>query len=105
MIGEMKIFKKLIDKHKKYVYHRINEMTLFATIGLLGVGLVYSAKNLYTHQDSQVSIKESFYLNKKEVRQKLIHEIDVPRILPRLKSEEEKQTESKKNILKRRLHI
>ncbi len=98
----MKIFKKLIDKHKKYVYHRIKEMTLFATIGLLGVGLVYSAKNLYTHQDSQVevSIKESFYLNKKEVRQKLIHEIDVPRILPRLKSEEEKQAESKKKYLK-----
>lgn len=98
----MKIFKKLIDKHKKYVYHRINEMTLFATIGLLGVGLVYSAKNLYTHQDSQVevSIKESFYLNKKEVRQKLIHEIDVPRILPRLKSEDEKQAESRKKYLK-----
>lgn len=97
----MKIFKKLIDKHKKYVYHRIKEMTLFATIGLLGVGLVYSAKNLYTHQDSQVevSIKESFYLNKKEVRQKLIHEIDVPRILPRLKSEEEKQVESRKKYL------
>ncbi|CAM2142618.1 3D domain-containing protein [Paraburkholderia tropica] len=95
----MKIFKKLIDKHKKYVYHRINEMTLFATIGLLGVGLVYSAKNLNTHQDSQVSIKESFYLNKKEVRQKLIHEIDVPRILPRLKSEEEKQAESRKKYL------
>lgn len=100
MIGEMKIFKKLIDKHKKYVYHRINEMTLFATIGLLGVGLVYSAKNLYTHQDNQVSIKESFYLNKKEVRQKLIHEIDVPRILPRLKSEDEKQAESRKKYLK-----
>lgn len=99
MIGEMKIFKKLIDKHKKYVYHRINEMTLFATIGLLGVGLVYSAKNLYTHQDSQVLIKESFYLNKEEVRQKLIHEIDVPRILPRLKSEEEKQAESRKKYL------
>ncbi|QHF58044.1 wall-binding protein [Bacillus subtilis] len=97
----MKIFKKLIDKHKKYVYHRIKEMTLFATIGLLGVGLVYSAKNLYTHQDSQVevSIKESFYLNKKEVRQKLIHEIDVPRILPKLKSEEEKQAESRKKYL------
>lgn len=100
MIGEMKIFKKLIDKHKKYVYHRINEMTLFATIGLLGVGLVYSAKNLYTHQDSQVSIKESFYLNKKEVRQKLIREIDVPRILPRLKSEEEKRAESREKYLK-----
>lgn len=100
MIGEMKIFKKLIDKHKKYVYYRINEMTLFATIGLLGVGLVYSAKNLYTHQDSQVLIKESFYLNKKEVRQKLIHEIDVPRILPRLKSEDEKQAESRKKYLK-----
>lgn len=95
----MKIFKKLIDKHKKYVYHRVNEMTLFATIGLLGVGLVYSAKNLYTHQDSQVSIKESFYLNKKEVRQKLIHEIDVPRILPGLKSKEEKQDESRKKYL------
>lgn len=92
MIGEMKIFKKLIDKHKKYVYHRINEMTLFATIGLLGVGLVYIAKNLYTHQDSQVLIKESFYLNKKD-------EIDVPRILPRLKSEEEKQAESRKKYL------
>ncbi len=100
MIGEMKIFKKLIDKHKKYVYHRINEMTLFATIGLLGIGLVYSAKNLYTHQDNQVLIKESFYLNKKEVRQKLIHEIDVPRILPRLKSEDEKQAESRKKYLK-----
>lgn len=99
MIGEMKIFKKLIDKHKKYVYYRINEMTLFATIGLLGVGLVYIAKNLYTHQDSQVLIKESFYLNKKEVTQKLIHEIDVPRILPRLKSEEEKQAESRKKYL------
>ncbi|MBD5011333.1 hypothetical protein GUF47_12910, partial [Xanthomonas citri pv. citri] len=60
------MFKKLIDKHKKYVYHRINKMALFATIGLLGVGLVYSAKNLYTHQDNQVSIKKSFYLNKKE---------------------------------------
>lgn len=95
----MKIFKKLIDKYKKYVYHRVNEMTLFATIGLLGVGLVYSAKNLYTHQDNQVSIKESFYLNKKEVTQKLIHEIDVPRILPRLKSEEEKQAESRKKYL------
>ncbi|RJS58603.1 hypothetical protein CJ481_17480 [Bacillus subtilis] len=93
------MFKKLIDKHKKYVYHRINEMTLFATIGLLGVGLVYSAKNLYTHQDNQVSIKESFYLNKKEVRQKLIHEIDAVRILPRLKSEEEKQAESRKKYL------
>ncbi|MCV0023465.1 3D domain-containing protein [Bacillus sp. XT-2] len=93
------MFKKLIDKHKKYVYHRINEMTLFATIGLLGVGLVYSAKNLYTHQDNQVSIKESFYLNKKEVRKKLIHEIDVSRILPRLKSEEEKQAESRKKYL------
>ncbi|WP_339205287.1 3D domain-containing protein [Bacillus sp. PS11(2022)] len=93
------MFKKLIDKHKKYVYHRVNEMTLFATIGLLGVGLVYSAKNLYTHQDSQVSIKESFYLNKKEVRQKLIHEIDVPRILPGLKSKEEKQDESRKKYL------
>lgn len=99
MIGEMKIFKKLIDKHKKYVYHRINEMTLFATIGLLGIGLVYSAKNLYTHQDNQVLIKESFYLNKKEVRQKLIHEIDVPRILPRLKSKEEKKAESRKKYL------
>lgn len=99
MIGEMKIFKKLIDKHKKYVYHRINEMTLFATIGLLGVGLVFSTKNLYTHQDNQVSIKESFYLNKKEVRQKLIHEIDVPRILPRLKSEEEKRAESREKYL------
>lgn len=74
-------------------------MALFATIGLLGVGLVYSAKNLYTHQDNQVSIKKSFYLNKKEVRQKLIHEIDVPRILPRLKSEEEKQAESRKKYL------
>ncbi|WP_160244977.1 3D domain-containing protein [Bacillus subtilis] len=93
------MFKKLIDKHKKYVYHRVNEMTLFATIGLLGVGLVYSAKNLYTHQDNQVSIKESFYLNKKEVRQKLIHEIDVPRILPGLKSKEEKQDESRKKYL------
>lgn len=75
-------------------------MTLFATIGLLGIGLVYSAKNLYTHQDNQVLIKESFYLNKKEVRQKLIHEIDVPRILPRLKSEDEKQAESRKKYLK-----
>ncbi|WP_459198583.1 3D domain-containing protein [Bacillus subtilis] len=95
------MFKKLIDKHKKYVYHRINEMALFATIGLLGVGLVYSAKNLYTQQDSQVevSIKESFYLNKKEVTQKLIHEIDVPRIIPRLKSEEKKQAESRKKYL------
>ncbi|MCY9259107.1 3D domain-containing protein [Bacillus spizizenii] len=93
------MFKKLIDKNKKYVYHRIDEMTLFATIGLLGVGLVFSAKNLYAHQDSQVSIKESFYLNKKEVRQKLIHEIDVPRILPRLKSEEEKRAESRKKYL------
>lgn len=95
----MKIFKKLIDKHKKYVYYRINEMTLFATIGLLGIGLVYNAKNLYTHQGNQVSIKESFYSNKKEVRQKLIHQIDVPRILPRLKSEEEKQAESRKKFL------
>ncbi|MBU5245312.1 3D domain-containing protein [Bacillus halotolerans] len=93
------MFKKLIDKNKKYVYHIIKAMTLFATIGLLGVGLVYSAKNLYTHQDSQVSIKESFYLNKKEVRQKLIHEIDVPRILPKLKSDEEKQAESRKKYL------
>ncbi len=76
-------------------------MALFATIGLLGVGLVYSAKNLYTQQDSQVevSIKESFYLNKKEVTQKLIHEIDVPRIIPRLKSEEKKQAESRKKYL------
>lgn len=33
------------------------------------------------------------------MRQKLIHEIDVPRILPRLKSEEEKQAESRKKYL------
>lgn len=79
----MKIFKKLIDKHKKYVYHRINEMTLFATIGLLGVGIVYSAKNLYTHQDNQVSIKESFYLNKKERDKNLFTKLTFQESFPR----------------------
>lgn len=42
----MKIFKKLIDKNKKYVYYNINSIKLTATVMLLFAGVGVSVKNI-----------------------------------------------------------
>lgn len=49
----MKIFKKLIDKYKKYVYYNINNITIIASIIVLTGGVVLNIKNIAKDDDAE----------------------------------------------------
>ncbi|ATO28937.1 hypothetical protein RA13_13765 [Bacillus atrophaeus] len=98
----MKIFKKLIDKYKKYVYYNINNITIIASIIVLTGGVVFNIKNIAKdddEEDIQVSIKESFYKNKKETIERITHKKERNFTLPKLKSKLDKQKESQKKFI------
>ncbi|KXZ22406.1 3D domain-containing protein [Bacillus nakamurai] len=98
----MKIFKKLIDKYKKYVYYNITNITLVASITLLLAGAVLSIKNFNREDEESVKapVKWSFYKNQKEaIVEKFTHGQERKFELPRLKSNLEKREESQKKFI------
>ncbi|WP_242557708.1 3D domain-containing protein [Bacillus sp. HU-1818] len=94
------MFEKLIDKYKKYVYYNINNITIIASIIVLTGGVVFNIKNIAKddEEDTQVSIKESFYKNKKETVERITHKKERNFTLPKLKSKFDKQKESQKKF-------
>ncbi|MCY0089281.1 MULTISPECIES: 3D domain-containing protein [Bacillus amyloliquefaciens group] len=98
----MKIFKKLIDKNKKYVYYNINSIKLTATVMLLFAGVVVSVKNINSEK-SEVDAKEEPLHNKKQ-KELLIESLTHQREnnckpLPKIKSSLDKRIESQEKYI------
>lgn len=98
----MKIFKKLIDKNKKYVYYNINGIKLTATVMLLFAGVVVSVKNINSEK-SEVDAKEEPLHNKKQ-KELLIESLTHQREhnctpLPKIKSSMDIRIESQEKYI------
>lgn len=98
----MKIFKKLIDKNKKYVYYNINSIKLTATVMLLFAGAVLSVKNI-NNEKSEVDAKGESLHNKKQKElliARLTHKKERNcQPLPKIKSSLDKRIESQEKYI------
>ncbi|MEC3668977.1 3D domain-containing protein [Bacillus velezensis] len=98
----MKIFKKLIDKNKKYVYYNINSIKLTATVMLLFAGVGVSVKNINSEK-SEVDAKDESLHNKKQKElliERLTHKNEHNcQPLPKTKSSLDKRIESQKKYI------
>ncbi|RDY88674.1 3D domain-containing protein [Bacillus amyloliquefaciens] len=98
----MKIFKKLIDKNKKYVYYNINSIKLTATVILLFAGVVVSVKNT-NNEKSEVATKEEPLHNKKQKElliESLTHKGEYnSKPLPKIKNSLDKRIESQEKYI------